>query len=356
MSRQTPAAALKQRGFTLIELMIALVLGLIVIGGVISVLLSNQQTYRSNQALSQVQDGSRTAFEFLARDIRQAGGTPCGNSTRVANVLNNGPTNGGTAWWADFSNAIHGYAGNQTDPAVPTSPSKGERVAGTDSIQLMGAGGSSLSIAKHSPASATFQLYNSAAGIISPGDIVIVCSPDHAAITQITGPAAIGAILVHNKGASSPGNCTKVLNYPANCGALPSSAAAFPPNSEIAKLSATDWYIGNNNSTTQCSASAPQACSLFRSAISVSGGGTPTAQAQSQEIVRGVTNLQLQYLGGSATPSVFVAAGSVTDWTQVTAVRVTLTLAVPTNPNNANNPEIVQRTFTNTVALRNRVG
>lgn len=350
MSRQTPAIARIQRGFTLIELMIALVLGLIVIGGVISVLLSNQQTYRSNQALSQVQDGSRTAFEFLARDIRQAGLTGCGNLTRVANVLNNSPASGGTTdWWADFSNAIHGYGGNQTDPAVNTGTGTGERVANTDSLQLIGAEGSSLSIEKHDAASATFHLYNSAAGIITPGDIVIVCSPDHAAITQITGPATINDTLVHNTGTGSPGNCSKVLNFPTDCGANPNSAVPFPPNSQIAKLSATDWYIGNNNSTTQCSTSAPQFCSLYRSAISVSNGG---ASAQPQEIVRGVTNMKLDYLQGGVS---FIPAASVTDWGAVTAVRVTLTLAVPTNPNNASNPEIVQRVFTNTVTLRNRV-
>ena len=54
-------------GFTLIELMIAMLLGLIVIGGVSSIFLANQQTYRSNEALSEVQDGARVAFEMLSR-------------------------------------------------------------------------------------------------------------------------------------------------------------------------------------------------------------------------------------------------------------------------------------------------
>lgn len=343
-----------QRGFTLVELMIALVLGLVVVGGVISVLLSNQQTYRSNQALSQVQDASRTAFEFLARDIRQAGGTPCGNpANRIANVLNNGPASGGTDWWANWSNALHGYEGNQTDPAVPTGTGVTDRVTNTDSVQLIGASGSGLSIEKHDAASATFHLYNSAAGVITPGDIVIVCSPDHAAITQITGPATIGELLNHNTGTGVPGNCTKVLNSPANCAANPSLAVPFPPNSQLAKLSANDWYIGNNNlgqCITGSAGGSAQACSLFRSTISASGGN---AAAQAQEIVRGVTNMQLAYLQGGTS---FVPATSVTDWGAVTAVRVTLTVAVPTNPNNPNNPDIVQRVFTNTITLRNRVG
>ncbi|MGH8148337.1 MAG: PilW family protein, partial [Rhodanobacteraceae bacterium] len=76
-------------GFTLVELMVAMVLGLIVIAGVTSVFLSGQQSFRTNGALADVQDSSRIAFELMARDIRQAGLTGC-NSTndRIADILN----------------------------------------------------------------------------------------------------------------------------------------------------------------------------------------------------------------------------------------------------------------------------
>ena len=78
------------RGVTLIELMISMMLGLIVIGGVVSVVLAGKQSYRTNEALSQVQESARTAFELMARDIRQAGANGCGNNDRVANVLKPG--------------------------------------------------------------------------------------------------------------------------------------------------------------------------------------------------------------------------------------------------------------------------
>jgi type IV pilus assembly protein PilW len=78
----------RSRGFTLLELMISMVLGLVVIGGALGVVLSNRQSYRTNEGLSQVQERARTAFELLARDVRQAGVTGCNNNGRVANVLN----------------------------------------------------------------------------------------------------------------------------------------------------------------------------------------------------------------------------------------------------------------------------
>ncbi len=327
MSRLAPKIGRSERGFTLVELMIALVLGLVVIGGVISVLLSNQQTYRTNQALSQVQDGSRTAFEFLARDIRQAGLTGCGSSVPVNSVLNS------TAWWATWNNnTLVGYDSSQTDPAVSIGTSANQRVAGTDSIHAIGADNDSNSLNTNpgaTPAGTAFSdatttaVFNEPTAFVASGDIAIVCDSNQATIFQyITG---------------SPGNTSNALGH------------AFANNALMAKLNASDWYIGNNSLGT-CSAATPLACSLFRSTIIVSGS---TASAQPQEIVRGVTNMQLAYLQGGTS---FVAASGVTDWSKVTAVRVTLTVAVPTNPNNASNPEIVQRVFTNTITLRNRVG
>ncbi|WP_407275947.1 prepilin-type N-terminal cleavage/methylation domain-containing protein [Halothiobacillus sp. DCM-1] len=339
-----------QRGFTLIELMIALVLGLIVIGGVVSVLLSNQQSYRSNQALAQVQDGSRIAFEFLTRDIRQAGLTGCGN-TNVANVLNNSPANGGTDWWANWANALQGYAAGATAP-VATGTAATQRTTNSDSITLMSAGDSGYSVDAPNSTTAQFKL-NEPKPDLQDGDIVIVCDPNQATILQVTNYNASNVTVVHNTGTGTPGNCSKGLGFPTDCSSTNGNPYTYQNNAMLAKLNASYWYIGNNALGT-CAASTPQNCSLFRSTISVSSsGGKVNAQPQEQEIVRGVTNMQLGYLQGGTS---FVPAASVTNWSQVTAVQVTLTLAVPTNPNNPNDPRVIQRVFTNTIALRNRMG
>lgn len=60
-------------GFSLIELMVALVLGLLVAGAALAILQSNQATYRSNEGLNRVQENARIAFELMSRDIRSAG-------------------------------------------------------------------------------------------------------------------------------------------------------------------------------------------------------------------------------------------------------------------------------------------
>lgn len=63
----------KQGGLTLVELMIAMVLGLLLIAGIITILLGTQQTNRTQEALSQVQEAGRFATEALGRDFREGG-------------------------------------------------------------------------------------------------------------------------------------------------------------------------------------------------------------------------------------------------------------------------------------------
>lgn len=62
-----------QGGFSLIELMIAMSLGLILIGGVISVFLASSQTYRLQDAMFRVQESGRFALDIMLRDLRDAG-------------------------------------------------------------------------------------------------------------------------------------------------------------------------------------------------------------------------------------------------------------------------------------------
>lgn len=67
----------RQHGFTLIEIMIALVLGLILTGAAISLFIASKQTYRMAEAVARVQEAGRYALEALAQDLRMAGHTGC---------------------------------------------------------------------------------------------------------------------------------------------------------------------------------------------------------------------------------------------------------------------------------------
>lgn len=65
----------RQKGLSIIELMVALVVGMVLIAGVLQVFLSSRNTFAVNEAMSRVQENGRFALEFIARNARQAGYT-----------------------------------------------------------------------------------------------------------------------------------------------------------------------------------------------------------------------------------------------------------------------------------------
>lgn len=60
------------RGFTLVELMVSLVLGLILTGGVVALFIQSRQSFAIDENVARMQDHARFAMSELARDIRMA--------------------------------------------------------------------------------------------------------------------------------------------------------------------------------------------------------------------------------------------------------------------------------------------
>jgi type IV pilus assembly protein PilW len=67
----------QQQGLTLIEIMIALLIGAFLLGGVMEIFLKSRQTYKMQEALSRVQENGRFAMDFLTRDIRMTDYQSC---------------------------------------------------------------------------------------------------------------------------------------------------------------------------------------------------------------------------------------------------------------------------------------
>ncbi len=67
----------RQGGFSLVELMIALVLGLMVVGGSLAVFAGQRATTRLSGEMSDVQADGRVALDALSRDARAAGDFGC---------------------------------------------------------------------------------------------------------------------------------------------------------------------------------------------------------------------------------------------------------------------------------------
>src|SRR3990172_12930451 len=76
-----------QQGLSLVELMVAISVGLILLAGVLQIFISSKQTYRVNDALARLQENGRYAMYLLSKDIRMAGFTGCGSAIPTVNVI-----------------------------------------------------------------------------------------------------------------------------------------------------------------------------------------------------------------------------------------------------------------------------
>lgn len=141
------APGYKQQGLTLAEMMVAMTIGLVLLGGVVTVLLSSKNTYRVNEALARMQENARYAFQVLSRDVRMAGYRGCaGGTTLVFNTLDNA-----TDFWGRMEQSLEGFeAGNTTwSPALPAGIN--QPLKGQDLLVLRGVEGSHAKVAVHDP-------------------------------------------------------------------------------------------------------------------------------------------------------------------------------------------------------------
>ena len=359
------------RGFTLVEMMVAMVLGLIVMAGVISIFISNQRVSTSNQAISDVQDEGRTAFEMITHDIREAGNTPCGapasntvivvdntSTTPDPNNVNNIASTP-SLWWLNWTTPFQGYDGATVAPFVSFGTAVNQRVAGTDAFSsLLSNLSTSTPILGSNPTVTNGLEIPAGADPFSIGDVVIAFSPVQGAIFQVlstsTGFSPSGTSsgdgVFYGVGCAVSGlcNCSQFLGGPALGGCQNAAAGGnagknsytYGQGSELSKLQSVAWYIGNNSVNTT---------SLFRIVLqNVNGVITPTPQ----EIVRNVTSFSVTYQ-----PSVganFVNPSAITNWNGVDSVQITLILG-STNQKASITSTPITRSYTATTTLRSRV-
>ena len=108
-----------QVGFSLVELMIAMVIGLLLIAGIGQVFLSGQQSFKTQSGTGKLQENARFALFFLQRDIRMAGfprnqGPSTGQPTAAAFLAAN--TSDGASGAPDQIQIQY-----NSDPSVPDS-------------------------------------------------------------------------------------------------------------------------------------------------------------------------------------------------------------------------------------------
>ncbi|MBZ4192820.1 MAG: PilW family protein [Candidatus Contendobacter sp.] len=358
----------RQRGFSLIEIMVALALSLFLITGMIQLLIGNKQSYRVHEAQSRMQENGRFALEALGRDIRMAGFTSCQINKSVTNVLNNP-----TTWWENFgAGSLVGYDGTQGFTGKAFGTGSADRVMGTDAITVLEGGGQSYSIVSHDSGLSVFTLGD--LGALKKGNMILVCSPAEEMpvfLFQINNVNSGTLAISHNVGTVTPGNSTKTLtNY----------RDGIQTSKIMIDFIPVAFYIGVS---TSCTSTPCTSRSLYQMQLDVTDAGVASMTAN--ELVEGVQDMQIVYgedTNGDGVidpPYKDASDASVINWSNVLSVRINLlmvslddnlatalqTVIFPANIGNANtggnvytpsaNDRRLRQAFSATVSIRNRL-
>lgn len=330
----------RARGVSLVELMVAITLGMIVLAAVSTVFMNSRVNYATQESAARLQESARVAMHFLIRDIRLAGYYGCIDETTEIGITLNGADDSGFANGNpyNFATPIEGFDGASAAwyPSTVTAAVSGidDKLASTDAILLRMADVSNpVNLTMEMP-NTSAALQTSGGGGLRVGDIALISDCAQGAIFQITGPGdppdAVSDTVVHNTGTGSPGNSTKDLGKP------------FDTRAQIMKFVQRVYYVKEN---------ARNVPALYRQDFL---GGNP------EELVEGIVDFQVLYgvdtnSPPDGIPNLYVRAQDAslntnwTNWTRIVSVRVD----VEVKPVGTNTGTVQNRTFTSTVRVRN---
>lgn len=332
-------------GLSLVELMVAMTIGLIVMAAVGQIYLASSRTYRTQANLSRIQESARYAMETLSYDIRMAGQVGCSyDASESVNVLND------TSFGDLLAQPVLGIDSGGTIP----SPFTAAPTAG-DAVRIFRVDENEVVAQSHDDATATFTF--SATTPFSKGDILVATDCDTAAVFQVSDPTAASTTVEHMNGTGTPtGNCVANLGKKTVVTGACNTATvkAFPAGSRVSKVLGTLYYIATNP------AGEP---ALYRQRLDK---GAPVTE----ELVEGVEDLQIQYgvdtNADKSVDSTATTAGGVANWDQIQTVQISLLLRSDNNALDQSQTHVfngttygasdrrIRKVFNSTIAVRSR--
>lgn len=374
-----PAAKPRQTGLTLVEIMVAMLLSLVLLGGVVQIFISSKSTYNAQEGLSRMQENGRFAVEFLARELRMAGHFGCLsdvkgfvhslNSDDLPTAASFNPGEGIVGWDAvgtgdgdilalDITAAPAPTDGTGWSSSSTTAMEGGiNAMPGSDIIRVWRAGDDPVEIVNVPGTKGANTVINASRTTqFEDNDLILITDCARAELIQACNvqDTTSGGIPVTNlvlSGGCTPGND------------VPNSLKVKAPPGEAAMITSTLFYIGKQGDD----AANPPA--LFKRELLNTGALGPA-----QELVRGVETMQVFYgedtgNDGSADRYVDATVVGSTNWNRIVSVRVAVLassveetlpemtsqtydlLGVTVNPTDDRR---MRQVFVSTIALRNR--
>lgn len=336
-----PMSFQRQRGLSLVELMVAMALSLLLMLGVIQIFLSSKQTYSTNSALSRVQESGRFAMDFLISDIRNTGykGQCLGEPHSHLNTTNELFT---------LNKPIEGWEGKgSSDDQHAHLDGKG-RLAKTDSLFIKFAAGEENFHGGSGNQTNTPQIGIDKATGITAGNIILVSD-------------ALGCDLFQSANNAESKNLQKSGSNVAPGNKSEDWSHKYTSEMEVLTLQNSFYYIREH---------ADRPPSLVRNRLKANASN---AQYESEELVEGVQDMQITYgitSGPDRQVTEYKTADNIStaEWGSVASVRIEL-LVVSTDTNVTQEQQTIHfdgadvaiserrlaQVFTSTIGIRNRL-
>lgn len=369
-----------QTGFSLIELMVSMVIGLLVMSGVFQVFISTKGANKMLLAEAEMQENARFAFSVMTSIVQEAGNFGCQTSNAMSHnsIVNN------TDNTFRPERVIEGWEAKNTAFGDVYSTNANSSVSGTNTKHwtTSATGNAQIdSATKSKKYSDVFKVWYTkkqktnvtgiAAGVLSfnaldidKGDILAindcqsvnfaqVCACEEADCAGNDTQANI------NKGAClTPGNNT--FNFP----------NINIPTTEISVLEAALFFVGKRGT-------GKKGYQQNMPSLYVRHLDNDATLGNKEEILEGVESLQILYgedTNNNQSPNYYVNADDISDWNNVVSLKVSLLLRSLNNNVIAGNQNLefngalinvekthdskadryLRRVFTSTIALRNR--
>ena len=380
----------REAGFSLVELMVAMGLGLLLTTAMAYVYLSSKTAFSRQQQLSSIQQSVRIAFEYLGSDTRMVGHMGCftGKATTAPDFVIDS-TLLATSVGTNYAFGIDGYEYKNTAANAYTIASNApndEIAASNWETNTASNGIKPLVVA---------DIAGTGNGLTPGSDVLVIRTVAGrpvrlAADTPISNAASLS--LENMAGGTCSDGTAKVSGFCANSHGLVAScsrARVFKVDSIAAQTLTMHTALGTNEQYTMDAAEVFPMQTIVYYVKKASSGNAPAlyrrtfdgdnANGLEQELIEGVEGLHVRYGIDSTTPEPdgvvdsYVTAQNVTDWSKVVAVRmgllirstlpveadVTLPLTGLVNGVTVTYPttgtKYDRRVFTTTVAVRNKI-
>ncbi|MCC5885420.1 MAG: PilW family protein [Gammaproteobacteria bacterium] len=350
----------RQRGLSLVEIMVALLLGAIITVGIINMFTANRATYQVNMGQARLQENGRFAMDFVTASMRNAGYTGC--SSRVAEINNvvipaAGNNDSPPAAAFDLRDAISGHrklSATDWEPdlvGLPASIPVADIPVGSDMLILRYATGDDIDYFADTapPAATSFSALPPGCGPqntdpcpgFEPGDVLVASDCQAAVVFMVTS---------RTPQANTTPPSLRIGHSTSTVGGFKNAAKPFmvvgelSDDASILALRSEIYFIAPSTDADP-DTGLPRA--LWRS----TGGATPV------ELVEGIENMTVLYgedTSGDRTPNIYRTIDDVGNRENVVTLRVTLR-ANSVNRVTDQGDGLLRRDFTKTVAIRNRI-